>query len=492
MNETNQKLSKLADDASELLNEIEEIDGVDTDNKYWKLFDYEIKNITKFGTDEHMSMWNENNDVANNPDRIAKDSVVPKIYGFALNALGQTITHLKNEYEGKDTEEAKAAMEAVAKAEKFKEEHRRIYEEAKKIYDDHQFVQNDPNKALALLKQEQENRNIHSESLVKARANCAARDKKIYTVELYTASAQRGLDALESTMKSMAEDSLRHTSTHSTYNDFANRLSELSAMKAGDTKPQQLLDKMKAAYDAAVAYEESHTGWKHPLSGLTDEGKDRIRFARLTKEILGRKIEELTPTVEAIGPVVGESTPNACATKMNNDNAEIRSVIQDEINRLKDLQNEQKNIKESDNTVLDEKIYEAQRSLKKKKAALGEDEYPEKDEIKNDCTKIVSALNLKRVINKGEHLNDNTFDLQCRVMSKNLKSVFEANTSEQLYKQATTNNGQQLYQTYAADFKAKADREAAVKNVQPKALAKEENKAVKSSVKKNTEPVKRK
>lgn len=465
-------LGGMAGDAAKLKTEIAAIQGIDKTNKFWQLFESELNNTTKFGTADYMIMNDIGKDIANNPPRMSQPSTHPKACELALNSFGQAIDHLRNEYQGKNTDEAKAALAVVEKAQRFKDEHDKLVAEQKKIFTDRKIV--DPAKDIELLKTEQENRALNSRKLSDLQVNCFINDQKINVVKGFTLSAQRGIDMLAQTAKAMSVDSIKRKKGSPTYREFVSSLNTLTALKANETKPEELLEKMKTAYDAACAYEEAHTTWKHMLSGYSDDGKDRIKFSQATREILGRKIEELTAKKEQIKSLLDDEKPSEFINVTEYQNETNRRLLNEEKDRLCNANFE---------LYLNREIRKAQNEIKREKDSADDGKFPDKEACRQAYCSIVAANHLKMVSKNNPNIaNVNNFRRQCQSMavSTPLKTVIEKTSAEDLFRHATTNEGKQLFQSYAAEFSL-ANPELSVKK--PKAPAANVNK-VKASASK--------
>ena len=448
--EDKKTLKAISDDAKKLYEEISAVEGIDKGSKLFILLESQIENMTKFGTDEFAFVMDGS--ILDEPKFAHTNVVNPRGYKMSLDTFNTVLQSYKAAYEGQDTPEAKAAMQVTEKAQRFFDEHTKVYENIKNnaAYKDPAA----PEKELKILEREQSNRLNTNKTIENLKNGCHTRDRDINIINDYLYSVQRGLDMITKGMKFMDSDSKTHKSPSDSYTEFAESMNELSNLKPENTSPQEVIEKLRTAYNAASRYETKHTGWKHPFTGYSDNGKDRIRYSSLAKEILGQKIEELTAKGEKIDKLLYGNTPGKAVTELEKDNKTAREKVKAERAKLKAAQ--EKENKQSKAFSLDEKLKMSQGKIVGLKVQAGEKEKIKKEDLFAPCVRIISAINLKRVEKKtNKPVDEKTFNAQVKIMEKNksVTKLFEMNTPEKLYDMATKNGGAGLYNQYYDIFK---------------------------------------
>ena len=438
--EDKKNIAALADDAKKLQEELLAINGLDVNDKAVKLLLDEVENITKYGTKEHRVLIG---DSALEEGAARTNSNVTNLnsYNKALKALGELANNLSA---GHLDEVDSPAKKAVLKVEQFLNEHKKT---AQRIKTTAPYKQGgSPEAELETLRREKKNRLETTDAIKRLGDLCHKRDMNINSIGLYTASAQRGLDILANAAEFMTLDRNTHSKPSDSYTAFANSMADLAKLRAENTTPQKLLEKMQQTYDAAVVYEREHTGWKHPFTGYSDNGKDRIRYSQLAKTILGDKIAELSAFADKAKNAVGDNTPAAAVADLESKN----KIVRESRNKLRgDL----KKKNESKPFELDDKQRMALGKLASLKAKVGEGAYPDKNDIYEPIAEVILSINLKRAENtKGIKADQQLFDEEKMDMldGPELKKLFEKYTSEQIIKQAVNNGGAELYANYAA------------------------------------------
>lgn len=441
------EMADLAVEAQSLKDDITKMKDLDLNNKAVKDMMYEIDNATKFGTDEYMYYTVSNN--SSEEVRGKTSGVDTDFYGNGLYIMGKTADDLKAEYEVKNTPEAEAALQAANKVISFVNERKtRLvgYIEHNKQFRDYTV----PTIDLKDLNQEKENRSLASEKFNELAADCVLGDQKINFIGRYVGCAKQGLDILSKGIEFFYKDRTTHKKPSSSYTAFADSMAELGQINAATTAPDKLLEKMKQAYDAACVYEQKHTGWNHPLTGHSDKAQDRIYYSQLAKNVLAKKIAQLTPEAEKIKPMLFGRTPDTAIEMYEKNNASTRSQMQEEMQRIKNENAEKKPM-----SFLDDKIRFAQAEIKLAKESVGDGEYPDNDSLSDKYARIISATNLIRAVKKaGIRVDEDIFMKQCKVITtgRPFKNMMKSCSPELLFKQASDQNGQQLYLGYTAEM----------------------------------------
>lgn len=77
------------------------------------------------------------------------------------------------------------------------------------------------------------------------------------------------------------------------YNAFVDKLDKMSADKAQNGSPKELLTSLKELKAAASIYVDNHTGILHPISAISPEGQMRLQSAKDIEAITDAKIKQL-------------------------------------------------------------------------------------------------------------------------------------------------------------------------------------------------------
>ena len=473
--EVNKEMLELADDAGELMKAISGIRGFDNSSKAASDFTAEVKNLTKYGTDE--CTFENSIDIYNNKTiRVSSNLVIPVTYKKAISMLKKAAESLRNEYAGQDNDAAGAAEEASKKADEFVRVHEAKFKSISKSYS--KDMKN-PEHEIFLIKQEQSNRMMFSEDHKALAKECHEREQKVMQIGRYIDKAQRGLDIIARAAEWLTGDKVTHGHPSASYTSFAEAMSELGQMKADSASPAELLEKMQQTYDAAVAYEQQHTGKWHPFTGITDNGKDRIRYSRLAKCVLGRKLAELRPMVEKLGPQLDGLTPGTRKITLELENDEGRQAMEAQQAELKAKAEQNKTQKQTAENFLDKQIKDAQEELRKAGEQAGQGKYPDKETVKEQYIKIITASSLKIASKRSNYVPKvENFEKLCKSEENSpvFKSFFNSRTSEQIFKDAVAKEGQQLFHDYVqvrteirkAAANAKDDKAAPPVNVKEK------------------------
>ncbi|SDB59199.1 hypothetical protein SAMN02910317_03128 [Ruminococcaceae bacterium FB2012] len=445
--DTNKEMLILADDAKKLKEALSGIHGFDGSNQTAAAFASEVENLTKYGTSE-CTFENTVDIYSNKTIRTPSNAVSPRTYALALNALKKAAVELREEYAGQNTDEARAAHEAGKKAEEFVREHE---ERLKIIKTSFSKSLVNPERDIFLIRQEQTNRMLFDGDCKALAKDCRKREQKAVQIGRYISNAQRGLNILAKAADWMTSDKETHGHPSASYTNFATAMAELGQMNAETTPPDELLEKMQQTYDAAAAYEEQHTGKWHPFTGISDNGKDRISYSRLAKSVLGRKIAELRPMADKLKPILNGLTPVNRKTALELENQNDREILANKITGLKEKLKQNKSEKQAADSFLDKQISDAQAELGKIKEQAGQDNYPDKEACKVQYAKIVTATMLKVASKRSKYVpQKEKFDALCRQTetSETFRSLCSSKTSEQIYKEATAKEGQQLFHDF--------------------------------------------
>ncbi|GEM_PF-2667575 len=458
------ELLELANDGKALKDAVSKIQGFNSQAPAASAFSAELENLTKYGTLE--CAYEYSIDLYSDKTAINySNKVTTGTYNTMLKALKKKASALEKEYAGQETDEAKAALQASKLAEDFVTAHA---EKLKALKANSAKQLDNPETEIEIIRQEQQNRLLSNEDYRAIAKDCALRDQKINQIGRYIDKAQRGLNILSNAAEWMTADKQTHGHPSTSYTNFATAMAELKDMSAGGTTPDELLAKMQQTYDAAVAYEQQHTqGW-HPFTGLTDKGKDRIRYSRLAKDVLGKKIAELTPMVEKLKPQLDGMRPENRKTVLEMENQNDRQIMNETLVTLKEQADRSKAEKQTAGDFLDKQISDAQNALKNAKEQAGEGSYPDKEAFKAQYAKVITAMMLKVASNRSKYVpKTDGFENLCKKTedSAGFDALVKGSTPEQLYKAATVKEGQQLFQNFT---NARADIKQAEANANDK------------------------
>ena len=465
--EKNKQFLQISEDVKKLGEALGKINSLNSENKAVKALYDEIENVSKFGTSS-FTIETIVDFSTGRKDRIHTNAVNINSYNYTLKMLTNASKSVYNEYFETSTDEAKAANEACKLVEDFVSEHKKILELNKNNNKkNNNKAINNPDKDISLIKCEQQNRTLSSDLSKKLAQECHQRDQKINYISIYADSAQRGLDIISKATDWMTTDRVTHTRCSTSYTNFSQAMEDLGKMNAYSTSPEALLEKMRETYQAASVYYEEHTGWKHPLTGIYDNGKDRIRYSKLAMDVLEMKIAELTPKVEKVHPYLGDKTPGDLMSILKAENITTRGKLDQELASLKILDNQKEAQKQIAGVFIDKQIHEAQEALTNAKAQAGEGNYPDKETVKDQYAKIVSAITLKKAAKNSKYVpKTENFQKQCNstISSPSFVDLIKSSTSEQLYKSAVESDGKLLFASYLNSFSQNSKKNDAQKD----------------------------
>ena len=455
------EMRSLAEDAKALAAELARVEGLDKNNKAVSELIREVDNAARYGTPDYLEFVTTGNEGDKN--RTKNGYVSIHTYRNAIETLEVFSGRVEAAYKDQNTAEAKSAKAAADMVNALKEKHFSKH----KLYLQHWKQDEDkrggklPEDLIEIIKQEQKNRLLNNEKTKLLAEECVLNDQKARLIGRFTDSAQRGLDILYNATFFMTADKKTHSRPSDSYTSFATAMEELGKVQVGITSPAELIEKMQTAYDAAVEYENKHTGYKHFLTGYSDNGKDRILYSQITKAVLGRKLEELKAEAERIDPLLDGLKPDTAKAQYEIDSESLRQQLEAERKRLADIQAEKENAKPVD---LDEQIRKAQEKIGAAKQKAGDGAYPDKNELSEQYAVIVSAVAVKRA-NKGSpnRITVRSFNSYRKVIEngKVFKDLVNKSTLKDLYDQASANNGQLLYDSFAKSFKELSRKEEA-------------------------------
>ena len=272
------------------------------------------------------------------------------------------------------------------------------------------------------------------------------REIQIASIEQFSATAQRGIDAVGEWADAMKEDGKTHKNPSQSYTDFTNELDKLSKMKAENTEPLKLLEQMQTTAAACQTYEEKHTGWRHPFSGWSDDGKARIDNARNVREILELKIRQLSQITENIQPLKDGDTPAKILPELKKENEQVRKDANQNQAEMSERLQESRNPNRVD---LDEKLKKTQENIRSKKTE--NNVYPDKNELADDYAAMIAVnfLKLERK-NENEQISEVKFNnRQNNVKNSEIfKDMLKDSNDKTLFEKATYDKGQNLWSNF--------------------------------------------
>ena len=254
--------------------------------------------------------------------------------------------------------------------------------------------------------------------------------------------AQRKLEELDSRSKG-SRDSDSFTNMRNalkTIADFSKELTNIGS-RADKLKVDTALDNLKTTSEE---YTKSHTGWRHPFSGNTDFGKDRIRKSR---DFASFAVQQKEALAEKAQPVKAENQP----------------------------------VKAENVDLLAEKVIEAQRNIERTVLGL-KDGVPGNYALRNEYATIAAAAHIRSLQKKNPALkaNEETFTNNYNTMigDKSFNHMIDHSNPYTLYKAATQGNGGLLYEELknaqkarkAEDNKKNEINQPVVNNVKDKML----------------------
>ena len=221
--------------------------------------------------------------------------------------------------------------------------------------------------------------------------------------------AQTKLDELDSRPKG-SKDSGTFTNMRNALKAIADFSKELKAgNKIDNLKVDEALDNLKTTSEE---YTKSHTGWRHPFSGNTDFGKDRIRKSR---DFASFAVQQKEALAEKAQPVKAENQP----------------------------------VKAENVDLLAEKVIEAQRNIERTVLGL-KDGVPGNYALRNEYATIATAAHIRSLQKKNPALkaNEETFTNNYNTMigDKSFNYMIDHSSPDTLYKAATQGNGGLLYE----------------------------------------------
>ncbi len=458
-----EKMKLFADDAKKLMDDLGKIHGIDNENPAIISLKNEIVNAAKYGTPEHLTLYTHSI-YAKYAARGKTAEVNITTFKDAITILRQAAENLRNTYQGKEGDEAAAAIEAANKTMAFVEKKQQFYDSIK---DEHnRIIKSNIENDIKFIKIEMAARSKSSVNIQKLAMDSRLRDQKINVVGRYASDAQRGLMILGQAAQWMTGDKQNHKNPSPSYTSFSNAMEDLGKMNAETTKPEDLLSKMREAYNAAVVYEEKHTGMLHPLSAYKPNGKARLHYAQLAKDYLAMKIAELAPEVANVKTLIDDSTPAAFTTALKDQNTAARSEISQERSNIALAAAQAKAENQPEENYVEKQIREAQEALK---AANGQ-AAPDKAQYAEQYAVITAGLLLKNAQKDAlKNISPKSFNSYKNMIAggKAFKELMDRSTSESLYDQAVNNNGLKLYDSFAKSFKALKAAEDAKRPSEP-------------------------